>query len=286
MDTSDFVHAAWEAAACEGRHYGIPWDIVPQGLFINSSAVHAMANTLPRTRVESLATFDRKMPDTPLAFTWARANVASIMMQWGGGFFSPDGTTCVLNQPANIEALAFCCRLLEQHSAVLPPARDAWKDFKQDRVVWALGSSDQIASLPKQITLLPFPMFGPRPANYATSHLLCIREGLTAERLEAAWFFVRYLSNQGVVWTVNGQLPARRSQLTDARFIKRKQAALTTEVDHLFYFSRNRAATAFAAEFDHAVEDTLLERTTPEEALNRATENINRFLQHNGNQQP
>ena len=283
LDTSDFVPAAWNATALAGHHYGIPLDIVPQGLFICLNAPHTKTDTLPRTSAEWLATLERQTQNTNhdggLAFTWPRANVASIMMQWGGTFFSPDGTTCVLNQPANIEALVFCCHLIKQHNAVLPPARDAWKIFKQGRVPWALGSSDQIIALPKQTALLPFPTLGQRPATYATSHMLCMRAELTAERLEAAWHFVQYLSDQGIAWTVNGQLPARRSQLGDARFMKRKQAALVTEVDHLYYFPQNSAAAAFAAEFDRAIDDALLGRSTPEDALNRATENVNRVLQ-------
>lgn len=257
LNPDDMVPAAWNAASRKGKHYGIPLDIMPQVQF-----THAVS---PKNGT--------------LVFTWPRANIASIMMQWGGSFFSPDGTTCCLNQPQNIEALAYCHRLLEEHRAVLPPARDGWHVFEQNTSSSALGGLNQIRNLSRHTGLSPFPVIGKTPAVYATSHLVCMQKDLAGDRLSAAWRFVCFLSDEGIAWTVNGQLPVRQSQLADPRFQKRRQAELVSETNHLFYFPQNAVSTAFAAEFDRAVDDALLGHATAQEALNRATENINQLLQ-------
>jgi len=77
------------------------------------------------------------------------------MCQWGGKFFTPDYSQCIMNCQENVEALQFCTDLIRKHGFVPPPENfDSWIGFRQGKVGIAFEGIYMLADLQKQPNIL------------------------------------------------------------------------------------------------------------------------------------
>ena len=136
-----------------------------------------------------------------------------------------------------------------------------------------------LRSLETQTTIdyaaAPFPQFGPRPAVWAESHVMCLPRGLDEKKTEAAWRFITFLSNHSVAWARGGQIPVRASLRATPEF-----QALTIPRIYAEQLDRVRYSPAVPYIFELqrelrlAFEHILRGAATPEESLARAQRNI------------
>lgn len=300
LDESDFVEAAWEAVESEGIHYAVPLDIHNLGMYYNN-ALFRQAGIVddrgqpqpPANREQFLDAVTRLTRDLNgdgatdqwgYIFTWFRTNFLTLLHQWGGECFTPDGKVCILNSPENVDALQFCTQLIRERRIAPPPENfDAWIGFRQGKVGIAFEGIYMIADLERQKDLdfsgAPLPVLGKQPAAWANSHTLCLSKDLQEERLEAAWRFVRFLSENSLDWAVGGQIPARASLLETEQFKAMKvQSEFARQLSYLRFPPRVPFIAEFLTEFDAAVEKALRGSVSPQDALDEATENINRIV--------
>jgi multiple sugar transport system substrate-binding protein len=147
-------------------------------------------------------------------FTFQRTNWLTIAGQFGGGILTPDGETSMMDSAANIQALNLMHDLIYKHKvAPKPEGIDAWLAFRQGKVGMAMEGIYMLDSLKEQKELqfagAPVPQFGPKKAVYGGSHLLCMPAEITPEQAEAAWRFMRFLSDHSLLWAEGGQVPTR-----------------------------------------------------------------------------
>jgi multiple sugar transport system substrate-binding protein len=300
LDPSDFYQNVWGAVEHEGRHYGVPLDVHPVGMYYNKAlfreagVVDAEGNARPpKTREEFLGAA-RKIAALPVlengrrrwgfVFTWFRTNVYTIMRQYGGEFFTEDGERCVLDNAENVAALEFCADLvLKEQVAPSPENFDAWIGFLQGRVGMVFEGIYMLADLKKQTDLdwgaAPVPRLGSKPAAWADSHVLCLRSDLSEEELEASWRFIRFLSDNSLDWAEGGQVPVRKSLRETERF--RSMTApyeFSRQIPYVVYLPQVPFIFEFEAEFDLAVEKALRGSASAREALEEATRNVNETL--------
>ncbi len=137
-----------------------------------------------------------------------------------------------------------------------------------------------LADLEKQTDLewgaAPLPIIGPYPATWASSHVLCMRAGLDETTRQAAWRFMRHLSDRALDWAEGGQVPVRRSQLESPRFqAMHAQAAFARQSDYIAYMPPVPFIFEFFTEFDQAVERALRGSVAPLDALRAAEDAVN-----------
>ncbi len=305
IDTDDFDPNVWAAVAFEGKHVAVPLDVHPLGMYYNERLLRETglvdpenAVRVPETREEFLdalrrTTIDRDGDGRPdqwgFVFTWFRTNVYAIMKQFGGRMFTEDLSRCTLDDPRNVEALRFCVDLIRKEGLAPPPeSMDSWIGFRQGKVAFAFEGIYMLADLQRQGDLVfggaPLPRIGPRRATWAGSHTLCLRADLEGPRLEAAWRFIRFLSENSLDWAEGGQVPVRRSLRRTERFRSmRVQSEFARQIPYVRYAPRVPFIFEFFSEYDLAVEKALRGRVDPEEALRTATENINRVIERTRN---
>ncbi|MBN2312160.1 MAG: ABC transporter substrate-binding protein [Candidatus Hydrogenedentes bacterium] len=296
IDEADFVENVWAAVGRDGVHYGVPLDVHLLGLYYNKALfreagiVDAAGEARPpATREEFMDALERLTRDVDgdgrpdqwgLVFTWYRTNMVTLMSQWGGAFFTPDYAKCTVDCPENAAALAFCVGLIREKGFVPPPENfDSWVGFRQGKVGMAFEGIYMLADLEKQTDLeygaAPMPQLGERPAAWASSHTLCLRQGLDDVHERAAWRFIAFLSDHSLDWAEGGQIPVRKSLLDSDRFRGMEaQAAFAERIPDIVYLPRVPFIFEFQTEFDAAIEKALRGSAAPAAALGEATANI------------
>ncbi len=293
----EFVPKVWSACEKDGLHYAVPLDVHIMGMYYNKALFRqagivdaAGVPTPPRTRAQFLEAARRLARDTNgdglndqwgFVFTWYRINLMGLMAQWGGSLFSDDGARCTLGASPNIEALQFCSDLVRREHIAPPPENfDAWVGFRQGKVGMVFEGVWMLADLRRQSDMdygfAPLPTLGEAPATWTGAHTLCLRDGLSGKELDAAWRFVRFLSENALDWAEGGQIPARQSQLESERFrAMEAQRTFASQMPHIVFSPRVPFIFEFLSEFDSAVEKALRESASPEQALADAERRVN-----------
>jgi multiple sugar transport system substrate-binding protein len=141
-----------------------------------------------------------------------------------------------------------------------------------------------LADLQKQKDLefggAPVPLLGSHAAVWGGSHNLCLRAGLSGRELEAAWRFMRYLSDNSLDWAEGGQVPVRRSLRNTDRFKGMEvQSQFAREIPIVNYLPRLPFIFEFQTEFNTAIEKALRGTETPRVALATAQARLNKIIE-------
>jgi multiple sugar transport system substrate-binding protein len=292
---SQFDPNIWQTDTIDNRQYGIPLDIWVMGMYYNrrlfrsADLIDASGRPVPPANRGRFVDAARRMTDRKagtwgFAFTNFESNVYSVMLQFGGSLFSPDGTRCTLNSPENVAALQLCVDLIWKERVAAPPENfDSWIGFRQGRVGMVWEGIYMLADLESSSDLeyagAPTPTLGSRPAVWSGSHNLCLRADLSPRQVQAAWRFIRFLSDNSLDWAAGGQIPARRDLRALPRFKSMTvQAEFARQVPYAVPMPRVPFAFELQSEFDLAVERALRRTVTPQQALDAATRNVDRVM--------
>ncbi len=300
IDANDFYPTVWNAVAHDGKHYALPLDVHPMGMYYNKAMfreagiVDERGETKPpRTQAEFLDAIQKITKDLNgdgepdqwgFVITYMRYNFISFAAQWGGGIMAKDENTCILDAPENASALEFWLALLDQK--LTPPPQDfgSWVGFLQGRVGMAFEGIYMLADVKRQKDLdwgaAPLPQIGPaRPATWASSHVLCMRTDLDDETVRKAWHFMKYLSEHALDWAEGGQVPVRLSQLQSPRFqAMTAQSAFAKQLEYIEYAPRVPYVFEALSTTDIALEQAIRGLQTPAAALADGKAEIERVI--------
>jgi len=301
IDIADLDPNVWQAVHVGEHHYGLPLDIWPMGMYYNkklfreAGLVDASGEPKPPTnraefmdavhRLTRMRQFDTgPQQQWGFTFTYFESNLYTLMCQFGGEFFTPDLSRCIINNPKNVAALQFCVDLIRKEHCAPPPENfDSWIGFRQGKVGIVFEGIYMLADLQKQRDLeyagAPAPQIGDRPGVWGGSHNLCIRADLTGKELDATWRFIKFLSDNSLDWAAGGQVPVRRSLRDSARFRSMEvQSQFARQIANVFYLPRLPFIFEFQTEFNSAVEKALRGSSSPQEALDLAAANLNKII--------
>ncbi len=300
LGKADFAPAPWAASSFGGRQYALPLDVHPLGLYCNADLFRAAGIVDGRGEPQPPATWDDFIRDARrltrdldgdgrpdqwgFVFTWQRSNWLTFLYQWGGTLLTPDGQHCALQSEPSYAALRQMHDLIDRYQvAPKPEGVDAWLAFRQGKVAMAMEGIYQLASLQEQTRFhfigAPVPHFGPRPAAWGGSHLLCQPVHIDPRHVEPAWRLMRFLSDHSIVWAEGGQVPARIGILESPRFEALPvQAEFARELPYVRYDPPTPRVDALFQFTDSAVEAVLLDRQTPEAAMAEASRRIEQVL--------
>ena len=299
IDTNDLDPNVWNAVQQIGKHYALPLDVFPMGMYYNrtlfkeAGIVDSKGEAKPPdTRAEFLEAMRKitrpasggKPAHWGFVFTNLESNCYTIMRQFGGEFFSPDYRKCSVNQPENIEALQLCTDLIQKYRyAPSPENFDAWIGFRQGKVGMVFEGIYMLADLQKQKDLdfagAPVPLIGNHRATWADSHTLCLRSDLKGAELKAGWKFEKFLSDNSLDWAEGGQVPVRKSLRATERFRKMAiQTEFAKQIPYVCYVPRLNFVFEYLKEYSTGLEKGVRGTQTPKEALDLTTSKIDDLI--------
>jgi multiple sugar transport system substrate-binding protein len=300
IDSTDIDSNVWSAVERGGQHMGVPLDIHTIGMFYNRESFRraGIVNDKgepqpPRTREQYVDALRRLTdPSTDSygqAMTWLRTNAYTYVRQWGGDIMTPDGSAVILDQPEAARGMQFAVDLIEKEKVIMPPEKlssfgGAIVGFRQGKLGMVFEGIYYLPELRRQTDLdygaAPVPQMGPKPAAWASSHVLCVRSDLGGAELDASKRFVKFLSDNSLDWAEGGQIPVRKSLRETDRFGGMSaQRAFATQIPHAAYLPQSPYINEYLSEFDQAVEKIFRRSLTPEKAFADAATRIRTILE-------
>ncbi len=280
---------------------GVPLDVWPQGMFLNAEMLREAGWVKPDgslripTRGEEFIELARAMRSDVdgdgVVETWGFAishwqnNFMTIVPQFGGRLEDERGRP-TLDDAGNVAALEWMVSLFGKHEVAPSPEGGVagWVGFRQRRVgmvfdgIYMLGDLKRLEGHPYVGAAIP--QMGPQRGTLADSHVLSVRRGLGERERQAAWRFVRFLSDHGVEWSDAGQVPARRSVRESEAFARMQvQNAFAQQLDAVMYPPKTPSIAQLTLKLGLAVEQALRERKSPAEALGEAQRDYLEYLE-------
>jgi multiple sugar transport system substrate-binding protein len=291
---ADFVSAPWKATFWKGEQRGLPLDCHPLGLFYNLDLFQKAGIERPPTNLVEFKDAARKLTidkngdgqsdQWGFAFTWLHSNSYCFMNQFGASLLSPDLGKSGMSTPETDAAMECMSDLIDSKVCPRPEGQDAWLGFQTGKVAMAMEGVYMMTSLTKQKGLrfaaAPVPQFGTKKAVWAGSHLLTMPAKLSSAKREAAWTFMRYLSDHSIIWAEGGQVPVRKSILQTPRFKALPiQSEFAKQLDYVVFEPQSVNYNLVATFGDSAFEAILNQTQSPTTALETASRRINNVLE-------
>lgn len=299
IDVRDIDPNVWAADEFWGKHYGLPLDVHVMGMYYNrrlfreAGIVDAKGQAVPPTnRAEFLKAMhaltrpgSNGRPDQwGFVFTNFETVAYTFMRQFGGEFFTPDGSKCIMNNPQNVAALQYCADLIAKEKVAPSPQNfDSWIGFRQGRIGMAFEGIYMLADLQKQKDLdfagAPVPQVGTVRTVWADSHNLCLRADLKGRELEASWRFMKFLSDNSLDWAEGGQVPVRKSLRNTERFkAMTVQSQFARQIPIVSYLPSLTFIFEFETELSNAIEKILRGTDSAQHSLDVASDNLNQII--------
>lgn len=294
LKESDFVPAAWKAGQWEGARYALPLDCHPLGMYYNVDLFRqAGISKPPETLDEFVEDAKRLTKDTNgdgkpdqwgFAFTWLHSNGLTFLDQFGSGLLAPDLKTTELDSQKSVDAMNLMIRFVTQDKICPPPAgTDAWLGFQSGKIAMAMEGVYMMSSLEKlkdrHFAAAPIPQFGPVKAVWAGSHCLTMPASLTGERRDAAWAFIKYLSDHSILWAKGGQVPVRRAIIDSPEFQSLSiQREFAKQLPYIQYEPFSVSFNQISSFADAAIEGSVNQSEAPLPALKTAARRVREVL--------
>ncbi|HEY0868738.1 MAG TPA: ABC transporter substrate-binding protein [Fimbriimonas sp.] len=294
VDASDFVATAWTSGLWEGKRFGLPLDCHPLGMYYNTDLFRAAGIDKPPTTFDEFLETARKLKKDRdgdgdvdqwgFAFTDLHLTSTTFFQQFGGGLLSPDMQRSALNEPQTVAALQRMEDLyLKYKICPTPEGNDGWAGFRVGKVAMAFQGIWMINELDNQKELnyaaAPVPFFGPKKAVWAGGHVMVMPDRIEGDRRDAAWTFVKYLSDHSIEWAKGGQVPVRKSVLESPEFKRLKvQPQFAKQLPWATFEPFSTAVNQIAPFADSAVESVLNGGEDPKQALETAARRVNNVL--------
>jgi len=271
------------AARIDNRQVGLPLDVHMMGMYVNRRIFReaGLDPDRPPSDRDSFVDAIRRMrkpgakgqPDQwGYVFTYFQTCTYSFLRQFGGSLFDDANRLPTFDRPENIDALAWCRSLIADGLIPEPENFDSWIGFRQGRVGMVFEGIYMLADLQKQADLdfsgAPVPQVGSTEAVWADSHNLCMKSGLAPAVRDAAWTFMRFLSDNSLDWAEGGQVPTRPSLRDTRRFrAMTVQSAFARQIPIVRYMPQQPFVFEYLTEYDLAVEKILRGKQAPADAL-------------------
>ncbi|RYG49265.1 ABC transporter substrate-binding protein [bacterium] len=292
----DFKPRQWEGGQYGGKQIGIPLDCHPLTLYYNKKLFREAGIANPPTNWEEFIaagkklTMDKRNADGKpykqwgFNFTHLPNNVPSFLNQHNASFLTPDLSKGAMTSPEMKVAVDQMISIWKNYGiAPRPEGQDAWLGFLTGKVAMAMEGIYMKSGLDNQKDLeyaaAPVPMFGPKRAVWAGSHMMCMPATEPEARRKASIVFIKYLSDHSLSWAEGGQVPVRKSILESEGFQKLSvQREAAKQLDYVQYEPSTPSWNQLATFGNSAMEACLNELEPEGAALETAQRRIDRVL--------
>ncbi len=298
---SDFPPGLMADGNYKGSQYGIPWSVTPLGLYVNKDVLTQAGldpNAVPTDQASYLNALSA-LKSKGVQGEWVDGYVftgtfefESLLWQYGGSLFSNDMKTATYNSAAGVKALTWMTSLIKSGYSPADVAQDgninalvAGKTAFNWNGVWQTTNS---ALLKTNWEAAPVPQIGTQKAVWSSStHWeFPANKGQDKNKTAAAATFVQWMNAHSADWASTGELPAKNS-VRNAPSLVAKYPALKTFIAELPYAHYEPVApgiTSVEATITTAVNEAVLGKKTPKQALDDAVTQANQLLTQNAAQ--
>lgn len=298
LTEADFAPVPWKAGIFNNQRYAIPLDVHPLGFFYNKTVMEkgGLDPEKPPTNADEYATALDALKSkgieghwaTPFPFTGSMT-VQSLLWQFGGELFAPDASTVTWADEPGVKALTWFSDLVKNSHSPGKIAQDAdivalqnGKNAFNWNGIWTLNTLTEQSKL--QWGVAPLPNIGGKPAAWAGSHQFVLPTLKTPDenKSTAARVFLNWISQQSLEWAKAGQVPARNSVRDSSEFAALTgQAALAAQINDLHFPPTVPGISDAFAEWEKALNESVLGAKTPQAALSDAAGRADKILAAN-----
>ncbi len=226
-----YIPGALEGATVDGKVYGLPSEFNVTAFAINTAAFKEVGldpATPPKTWDE-VGTMGQKLVvkdgDTMtrrgfdflyLHAGWYHNQLGTLLLQTGGSYVAPDGTTVTVNQPGAVEALQIWYDMINKYKIADPnvASREAtvpYQDFIDGKVAmtlmnpWGMGLVTTGTPAYGNYAIVPLPQVHPdKPVNPLYAYYWALNAQTTDEKKKAAAFkLIAFLASDPGAWLKN-----------------------------------------------------------------------------------
>ena len=294
LPVSDFLESIWQRLVFDEQIFGIPLDCHDLAVYYNKDYFRELgisppekldaSNFIPLAKQLTVDSNGDGKPDK-WGFTFGggmRRHFYTLIEQFGGRFISQHADEYVIDTDASKRALQYVYDTVDLHRISPRPqfvGGNIWQGFLGGRIamfadgIWMMNGLKAHGSFDWGV--LPYPQLGSQKAVWGSSHVLCLPKYSDSINLEAAWTFVKYLSDKGVAWSEGGQLPARYSQLQSPAFLAKTEYKAFVDQIPDFIFGPNNGYTV---EIETRYEPYILSAVTGQEEIPEMTGEIEKAI--------
>jgi multiple sugar transport system substrate-binding protein len=212
----------------------------------------------------------------------------SLLWQNGGEPYAEDGSAATYDDEAGVKALTWMVDQIKKGYS--PPNVDIdsqYLAFKNGKVsitwdgIWQINDLDASGM---NYGIEPIPTIGDQPAVWANSHhfFLTDQAAQDTDRANAAKTFIGWMSEQSAAWSKAGMIPARNSAREEAAFTGSKQYVLNDYLENVHFLPPVPGLGDVQPQtLEIAVNEAVLQKTSPEEALSKAAKNATKLMEAN-----
>ncbi|GAA0817134.1 ABC transporter substrate-binding protein [Spirilliplanes yamanashiensis] len=298
LDEAAFSPPVWRAGVYNQKRFGIPLDVHSLGMFYNKKVLEqaGLDPDKPPTNndeyMSALETLKGKGIQghwaTPFPFTGSH-QFMSLVWQFGGQIFDEQGTKATFAEQPGQQAMTWLVDLIQKGYSPRNVAQDADLLALQNgkaafnwNGIWTINTLRQAEGL--EWGVAPLPQIGTQPAVWASSHnfVQFKQRSQDQNKLTAGKVFINYISQQSLEWAKGGQVPARRD-IRESQGFKDliEQASIGTQIDNVHFLPSVPGIGDVMAALDTAVNEAILLRKPPAQALADGANKANQLLEQN-----
>ena len=293
----DFDPIVWTAGIYKDKRYGIPLDVHPLGLYANKGQLttgrdhrDADRRRLIPGRGHRPAGRWRLPQPFWITATWpAHLMFISLINQFGGSIYNPEGTQATFNSDAGVESLNWLTSFIASGASPANVASDAQAQaFRQQRNsltwdgIWMMNEWDKVEGLDWVAAGLP--TIGDKPAVWASSHNMWYQPGREGPEQAGSLPAVHRVHLRALIeWAKSGQVPARNSVRESAEFTALPvQSTFATQLPHaVFPPTVAGIGDVTTPTYELAVNEVILGKAQAKEALDSAAAKADQLLADN-----
>lgn len=298
---NDFPNGLMSAATYKGSEYAIPWSVTPLGLFTNKDVLTragldpSFVPTDGTSYTDALA----KLKAAGVQGEWVDGFVftgtfefETLVWQFGGELFNKDVSKATFNSEAGVKALTHMVDLVKQGYSPPNVAQDGninalvgGKTAFNWNGVWQTTNS----ALEKvNWTASAVPQIGPERAVWSSSThwIFPANKGQDQNKTAAASTFVKWMNDNSSGWASTGELPAKNTVRNDPQLLQAHPnlKPFLDELPYAHYETVSPGITNAVATITTAVNEGVLLKKSPKQALDDAVAKANQLLKQNASQ--
>lgn len=301
MDDSQFPQGLYKNGQYQGAQYALPWSVTPLGLYINKDVLKKAGldeDTVPT----DAASMDKALSALrakgvqgewvdPYFFTGVM-QFESLLWQFGGTPYNSDVTKATFNSEAGVKALNVMLSRIKQGDSPAKVAQDgdinaliAGKTAFNWNGIWQTSNS---ALQGKNWTAAAVPQIGTQKGVWSSSTdwAFVNNKGQDSNKTQAASVFVQWMNEHSLAWAETGELPATNSvrESSDLTSKYPNLKPFLAELDYAHFEQAAPGSTNADAEINTAVNEAILQKKSPQQALDDAAKQADQLLQQNQQQ--
>ncbi|MGO4690385.1 ABC transporter substrate-binding protein [Glaciibacter sp. 2TAF33] len=298
---SDFPEGVFKAGNYGGAQYAIPWSVTPLGLYVNKTVLTS-AGLDPAALPTDKASYQKALDALKAAGVqgeWVDGYVftgtfefETLVWQFGGDLYNKDVSEATFNSDAGVQALTWMTDLIKNGHSPSDVAQDgnfnalvAGKTAFNWNGVWQTTNE----ALPNvQWVAAPVPQIGTEKAVWSSStHWVFVNnKGQDKNKTAAAATFVKWMNDNSAGWAETGELPAANTVRNDPALLSKypNLKPFMDELPYAHYETVSPGISAANATITTALNEAVLGKKTPKQALDDAVTKANQLLKQNKSQ--